>query len=54
MFKRLMMIGLLGIGLVATVAPKANAQISGWGWFGFSAVRGEITTQHTPPPEGQP
>jgi hypothetical protein len=54
MFKRLMMVGLLGVSLTAILAAEANAQISGWGWFGFSSIRGEITTEHTPPPQGQP
>jgi hypothetical protein len=54
MFKRLMMIGLLGIGLVATMAPEANAQISGWGWFGFSDIKGEIDTIKTPNPTAKP
>ena len=30
MFKRLMMIGLLGVSVVAILAAEANAQISGW------------------------
>ena len=54
MFKKLMMTGLLGIGLAAAVTPEANAQISGWGWFGFSAIRGEIDTIKTPNPQGKP
>jgi hypothetical protein len=53
MLKGLMM-GLLGISLVAILATEANAQIDGWGWFGFSAIRGEIDTIHTPNPQGQP
>jgi hypothetical protein len=54
MSKRLMMIGLLGISLVAVLAAEANAQIAGWGYFGYSAVRGEINTIHTPPPQTKP
>lgn len=54
MFKKFILIGLLCLGVIAIASPEANAQISGWGWFGFSDIRGEITTQHTPPPQGQP
>ena len=48
MFQRLMLIGGFVISVVAMSATHANAQFDGWGWFGFSAVRGEIFTLHTP------
>jgi hypothetical protein len=54
MLKRFMMIGLLGISLVVILAAEANAQIDGWGWFGFSSIHGQITTIHTPPPQTKP
>ena len=54
MFKKLILIGLLGLGLIATASPEANAQISGWGWFGFSGVTGSIDTIHTPNPTSKP
>ena len=54
MQKRLMMIGLLGISLVAMLAAEANAQFDGWGWFGFSDIVGVIDTIHTPPPQSKP
>ena len=54
MFNKLIFIGLLGLGLVATASPEANAQISGWGWFGFSSIHGTINTAHTPPPQTKP
>jgi hypothetical protein len=52
--KRLIMIGLLGISVVALFAAKASAQIGGWGWFGFSSIHGDIDTIHTPPPQTHP
>jgi hypothetical protein len=54
MLKRLMMIGLLGISVVAILAAEASAQISGWGWTGFSSINGLIDTIHTPPPQTHP
>jgi hypothetical protein len=54
MFKKLVLIGALIISIVAMLGTEANAQIGGWAWFGFSSIRGEITTEHTPNPQGQP
>ena len=54
MFQRLMLIGGFVISVVAMSATHANAQFDGWGWFGFSAIRGEIDTIKTPNPQGRP
>lgn len=55
MFKRLILISALVISAVAMSSTHANAQFfDGWGWFGFSSVHGEIHTQKTPNPQGQP
>jgi hypothetical protein len=54
MFKKLFLIGGLVISMVAMSGTHANAQFDGWGWFGFSAIRGEIDTIKTPNPQGQP
>ena len=40
--------------MVAMSGTHANAQFDGWGWFGFSAIRGEIDTIKTPNPQGKP
>ena len=53
-FKRLILIGGFVISIVAMSATHANAQFDGWGWFGFSAIRGEIDTIKTPNPQGKP
>ena len=49
-----MLIGGFVISVVAMSATHANAQFDGWGWFGFSAIRGEIDTIKTPNPQGKP
>jgi hypothetical protein len=50
-----MMIGLLVMSVVVMFGTNAHAQsFDGWGWFGFSAIRGEIDTIKTPNPQGQP
>jgi hypothetical protein len=55
MFKRLVLIGALVISAVAMSSTHANAQFfDGWGWFGFSDIRGEIKTSKTPNPQGRP
>jgi hypothetical protein len=55
MFKRLILIGALVISMVPLFGSNANAQFfDGWGWFGFSDIRGEIKTSKTPNPQGQP
>ena len=54
MFQRLMLIGGFVISVVAMSGTHANAQFDGWGWFGFSAIRGEIDTIKTPNPQGKP
>jgi hypothetical protein len=37
--------------IVSIFPTNANAQISGWGWWGFSVLRAEIRTDKTPPPQ---
>jgi hypothetical protein len=55
MFKRLILIGVLVISAVAMSSTHANAQFfDGWGWFGFSSIRGDIDTSKTPNPQGKP
>ena len=55
MFKRLIFIGGLVMSSVIMAGTHANAQsFDGWGWFGFSAVHGEIFTLHTPNPTAKP
>lgn len=55
MFKRCTLICALVISAVAISGTHANAQFfDGWGWFGFSSVRGEIRTQGTPDPRTEP
>lgn len=55
MFKRLMLIAGLVVSVIAMSGTHANAQFfDGWGWFGFSSVRGEILTLHTPNPKTKP
>jgi hypothetical protein len=55
MFKRLILIGALIISMVPLFESSANAQFfDGWGWFGFSDIRGEIHTSKTPNPTGRP
>jgi hypothetical protein len=55
MYKRLVLIGGLVITIVALFGTNAIAQsFDGWGWFGFSAIEGEIHTSKTPNPQGQP
>ena len=54
MFKKLILIGGFAISMVAMSSTHANAQFDGWGWFGFSAIRGEIDTIKTPNPQGKP
>jgi hypothetical protein len=46
--------GVLCIGLTGMLPKDASAQISGWGWGGYSALRGAIDTIHTPPPQTHP
>lgn len=54
MFKRLMLIA-LAISVVAMSGTHANAQFfDGWGWFGFSALRGEIDLSKVPNPGSKP
>jgi hypothetical protein len=41
--------------MVPLFGSNASAQFfDGWGWFGFSAVHGEIFTLHTPNPQSKP
>src|SRR4030095_4953390 len=55
MFKKLIVIGGLVISAVAMSSTHANAQFfDGWGWFGFSSIRGDIFTSKTPKPQGRP
>ena len=55
MFKRLMSIAGLVIGVIAMSGTHANAQFfDGWGWFGFSALRGEIDLRKVPNPDSKP
>jgi hypothetical protein len=54
MVRKAMMIGLLVMSAVALQARDAHAQFDGWGWFGFSEVKGEILTLHTPNPKSKP
>ena len=55
MFKRLILISALVISAVAMSSTHANAQFfDGWGWFGFSAIEGQIHTIKTPNPQGKP
>jgi hypothetical protein len=51
----LLVVGSICLGLTALAPTQAQAQyFDGWGWFGFSDVRGEITTGGTPPPGPKP
>jgi hypothetical protein len=55
MSRRVRMIGLLVMSVVVMFGRNAHAQsFDGWGWFGFSSIRGEIHTIKTPNPQGQP
>lgn len=55
MFKRLILIGLLGIGAVAMSGTHANAQFfDGWGWFGFSSLEGFVDLKKVKNPLSQP
>jgi hypothetical protein len=55
MFKRLMLIGALVISVVAMSGTHANAQFfDGWGWFGFSSVKGLIDLSKVKNPIAQP
>jgi hypothetical protein len=54
MVRKVMMIGLLVMSAIALQVKDAHAQFDGWGWFGFSEVRGRIDTINTPNPQGQP
>ena len=54
MFKRLILISALVISAVAMSSTHANAQFfDGWGWFGFSSVRGDDRSQQSPNPTEQ-
>jgi hypothetical protein len=53
-FKRLIVIGLIGASWLVMSEAKVNAQIAGWGWFGFSSVRGVIDLSKVPPPQSKP
>lgn len=49
MFKRLIAIGLLSVGLVVMVGAEARAGgIGGWSWSGFSALNGSIIVTGPP------
>jgi hypothetical protein len=51
----LRVVGLICLGLTGFAPTQAQAQwFDGWGWFGFSNVKGVITTGGTPPPGPQP
>ena len=55
MFKKLMLIAGLVISVVAMSGTHANAQFfDGWGWFGFSSVRGLIDLSKVKNPTSQP
>lgn len=55
MFKRLLLISLLGIGAVAMSVTHANAQFfDGGGWFGFSTLTGIIDLRGVPNPDRKP
>lgn len=55
MFKRLILIGALVISTIPIFGTNANAQFfDGWGWFGFSSVRGIIDLSKVPPPQSKP
>lgn len=55
MFKKLMLIVVLVISAVAASGTHANAQFfDGWGWFGFSSVKGLIDLSKVKNPQSQP
>jgi hypothetical protein len=55
MLKKLMLIGALVTTMVFISDTNVNAQFfDGWGWFGFSSVRGFIDLSKVPPPQSKP
>lgn len=55
MFKKLIVIGVFVISVVAMSGTHANAQFfDGWGWFGFSSLTGEIDLRGVPKPDAKP
>ena len=55
MFKRLILIGALVMSMVPLFGTNANAQFfDGWGWFGFSSVKGIIDLTKVKNPTSQP
>jgi hypothetical protein len=55
MLKKLILIGGLLVSMVAMSGTHAHAQFfDSWGWFGFSALRGEIDLSKVPNPSSKP
>lgn len=50
----LMLLSLVAVGVASGVSSDANAQISGWGWWGYSSLQGYIDTSKVPPPKTKP